>query len=286
VNWRELDEHEFVKLVGELLARLGFVDIDYQGAGPDGGVDLFATELLPFTVQGRVPFRWAIQCKFSAAGASRAVTDAEVRDIEGILRSDRYQVQDPRGYMLVTNRRIAQNVIERLRGVDRASPYRTARLDGSGLVSMLSEHPELFLRYFGGARDLPDSPDRPSVIVPPTHGANKTMAPMIAIKLANPADESVPALAAQALIDTGSSISAIPEEFVEILRLQPVGVISLHTPGGVDEVSRYHVRLQIAPGNEFLVEVVALSVPMVLVGRDMLSKFSVTIRGDGGIELY
>jgi hypothetical protein len=106
MDWARLDDYVFVKLVGELLGRLGFVDIDSQGDGPDGGIDLFATELLPFTVQGRTPFRWAIQCKFSADPADKSVGDREVRDVEGLLRSKRYGAQEPRGYMLVTNRQI------------------------------------------------------------------------------------------------------------------------------------------------------------------------------------
>jgi len=70
IDWSKIDDYLFVKLVGELIARLGFVDIEHQGEGPDGGIDLFATELIPFTVQGRIPFRWAIQCKFSVNGTA------------------------------------------------------------------------------------------------------------------------------------------------------------------------------------------------------------------------
>src|SRR2546425_12726370 len=118
IDWTQIDDYTFVKLVGEMLTQLGFVNVDYQGVGPDGGIDLFATELVPFTVQGRIPFRWAIQCKFSRKGVNESVNDAEVRDIEGILRSERYQAQELRGYLLVTNRKVTQNVIERLRGTD------------------------------------------------------------------------------------------------------------------------------------------------------------------------
>jgi hypothetical protein len=128
MDWTRLDDYLFVKLVGELLGRLGFVDVDYQGDGPDGGIDLFATELLPFAIQGRTPFRWAVQCKFSSDGQQSSVNDREIRDVEGLLRSERYVVQEPRGYMLATNRKIVQNVVERLRGIDRRSQYRTARI--------------------------------------------------------------------------------------------------------------------------------------------------------------
>ena len=118
IEWSQIDDYLFVKLVGEFLAKLGFVDIEYQGEGADGGIDLFATELVPYTIQGRVPFRWAIQCKFSEKGTAKAVNDSEIKDVEGILRSERYSAQDARGYMFVTNRRLVQNVIERLRGIN------------------------------------------------------------------------------------------------------------------------------------------------------------------------
>lgn len=87
IGWPRCDDYQFVKLVGDLLGRLGFVDTDYQGDGPDGGIDIFATELLPFTMQGRTPFRWAIQCKFSIKAGDACVNDNEIHDVEGILRS-------------------------------------------------------------------------------------------------------------------------------------------------------------------------------------------------------
>jgi hypothetical protein len=284
LSWQHLNDYEFVKLVGELLARLGFVDVDYQGDGPDGGVDLFATELLPFTIQGRVPFRWAIQCKFSRAGLKAAVNDAEVRDVEGILRSDRYQSQNPRGYMLVTNRRIAQNVIERLRGVDRQSHFRTARLDGSGLASILAEHPALSSRYLDPSRGVVASPEKPKVIAPPSAGATRPQAPTVMVALANPASETQ-SMSTRAILDTGAEISCIPRPAVDLLRLQPVDYISLQRAAGPEQVPMYLVRMRIEHGPEHLVRVLALHDTM-LIGRDVLNQFTVVWRPDGGMELY
>ena len=119
LDWSKIDDYQFVKITVDLLERLGFVDIDQQGAGPDGGIDILATELIPFAIQGQKPFRWAIQCKFSALGLKGSVNDRDVQDVEGILRSERYTAQELRGYLLVTNRQIVQNVVERLRGIDR-----------------------------------------------------------------------------------------------------------------------------------------------------------------------
>lgn len=148
IRWEILDDHRFVQLVSELLKRLGFVDIHIQGDGPDGGLDIIATELVPMTFQGTRPFRWGIQCKFSKPGGRRAVNESEIRDVEGILRSNRYQKYGLQGYMVITNRRVSQNVAERLLGIDSSSPYRAAWIDGSKLAQYLSEHPDLLDSYF------------------------------------------------------------------------------------------------------------------------------------------
>jgi hypothetical protein len=126
IRWEILDDHRFVQLVSDLLKRLGFVDIHIQGDGPDGGLDIIATELVSMTFQGARPFRWGIQCKFSNPGGRRAVTESEIRDVEGVLRSSRYQNHGLLGYMVITNRRVSQNVAERLLGID--GPLLTGRV--------------------------------------------------------------------------------------------------------------------------------------------------------------
>lgn len=149
INWTLLDNHKFVKLIANLLGRLGFVDIQIQGEGPDGGLDLFATEIVSFAFQGRRPLRWGIQCKFSASDLQKAVTPRDIQDVEGVLRSDRYSAHNLQGYMLVTNRRVSQNVVERLQGVDRNSNFRASYLDGEQLVLYLQEQAEILEDYFG-----------------------------------------------------------------------------------------------------------------------------------------
>jgi predicted aspartyl protease len=286
-DWQQLNDYQFVKLTGELLARLGFVDVDYQGDGPDGGVDLFATELLPFAIQGRVPFRWAVQCKFSQSGPQRAVNDADVRDIEGILRSDRYRAHDPRGYMLVTNRRIAQNVIERLRGIDRQSHFRTARLDEAGFVAILGEHARLAERYFGGSGGFSHGLGRPRIIVPPVAGATSQQPPTVGVELSNPADESTQPVTTRGVLDTGAWITVIPEPLVSLLRLRPTKKVMVQTAGGKNQrVLMYHVRLRIERDEVLLRRVIAIDTEFVLIGRDVLNNFTVMLRPDGGIELH
>ncbi|MCC6155876.1 MAG: restriction endonuclease, partial [Candidatus Hydrogenedentes bacterium] len=83
LDWKTLDDYRFVRLVGEILSRRGFIDIDYQGGrGQDGGIDLFATEPVGFAMRGPVPYRWAIQCKYSSKGTSaKSVNDSEIKDV-------------------------------------------------------------------------------------------------------------------------------------------------------------------------------------------------------------
>lgn len=286
LDWNRIDDYGFVKLVGELFGRFGFVDIDYQGDGPDGGIDLFATELLPFTVQGRTPFRWAIQCKFSVKGKEASVNDAEVRDVEGILRSDRYQMQAPRGYMLVTNRKIVQNVIERLRGIDRRSQYRTARVDGSHLESMLAEHPELVERYFGERRSGPLGFRKPVVIVSPPSGDAHAFPPSILVALSAPTSTPTPATKVRAILDTGASTSIIPEQMAHALALQPIGYALVSTPAGQMEMPHYKVQIAIEQIGQFQVEMLGAELDTVIIGRDILRRFNTFIRADGGLDLY
>ena len=159
LKWELLDDEWFVLLAADVLIARGYA-IQYQGAGPDGGVDIFATQtiLIGFDIQ---PFTWAVQCKFSRSPAkAKAVNDSEIKDIEGILRSSRYQTLKPRGYMLVTNRRIAQNVIERLRGVNDQTAFRTCAMDGKRLTTFLAENTKLVLEYFTDSAKLTVASDK------------------------------------------------------------------------------------------------------------------------------
>src|ERR1043165_4257843 len=85
IDWNRIDDHEFVQLTADLLRKMGFVDIQVQGIGPDGGVDLIATELVAFAIQGQQRFPWGIQCKFSKNGTRMSVNDREIRDVTGYL---------------------------------------------------------------------------------------------------------------------------------------------------------------------------------------------------------
>jgi hypothetical protein len=145
LKWHLLDDESFVYLISEVLAANGYA-VRYQGDGPDGGVDLFATQTISFAFDSQ-PFTWAVQCKFSKT-PEKAVNDSEVKDVEGILRSSRFQSLHPKGYMLVTNRRISQNVVERMRGINDGTAFRTCAIDGRRLTSLVGANAELVFKYF------------------------------------------------------------------------------------------------------------------------------------------
>ncbi len=109
---------------------------------------MFATEMVAFAFQGARPIRWGIQLKFSEKGTEKSVNDIEIRDVEGILRSARFSSQKVQGYMLITNRRVVQNVVERLRGIDNQTEFHATYIDGYQLSQYLSEQPKLLNEYF------------------------------------------------------------------------------------------------------------------------------------------
>lgn len=145
-DWSDLDEDSFVHLVGDLLSAEGH-DVKWQGAGPDGGLDLISSERVVFGFNDPQPFKWGVQCKFSWS-PRKAVNDTEVRDVMGILLSSRYQAEKLNGYMLVTNRRVSQNVVERLRGINDQTSFRTCVVDGTDLSLRLQSEGNVACKYF------------------------------------------------------------------------------------------------------------------------------------------
>ncbi len=280
IDWNLIDDYIFVRLVGDLLVRLGFVDVDFQGAGPDGGVDLFATELVPFAVPGRIPFRWAVQCKFSKKGNRASVREAEVRDIEGLLRSDRNQAQRLQGYLLISNRRISNNVVERLRGIDRSSHFKTAIIDGAGIEDLLKQHDVLVDRYFGWTKSG-DAHRRPSVISPMSSADGL---PTLRLELGVVGSRP---LKVSAIVDTGFT----GDVFVPSGFFGPAAKISATTHLQLVDGSRvaavvYRCKLRFV-GTRITTSVLALSADGkdILIGMGVLRRFNTILGPDGTVVL-
>ena len=151
LDWSLLDDELFVRLVADVLRSKRHTDIKIQGDGPDGGIDIISSELVSVGFNDPRPFKWAVQCKFSSS-TQKAVNDKDVWDVEGILRSSRYQSEKLSGYMLVTNRRVSQNVIERLRGIDEQSSFKTSVIDSAKLSLLLQEYKDVARKYFKGIK--------------------------------------------------------------------------------------------------------------------------------------
>lgn len=283
-DWSGIDDHEFARLVGDLLARLGFIDVDYAGVGPDGGVDLLATELVPYTMQGKRSLRWLVQCKFSANGAAKAVKDNEIKDVQGILRSDRFAAQRPGGYMVVTNRKIANNVVERLRGIDRDSRYRSAWVDCTRLEQLLADHPEVQELYFGTDSCRLPSLGPPEAIVSPRSGFSG--APRVTVRVGVPGTDRNTMV--EATLDSGASCTVIPFRLVKELKLRARSIVALRGfDGDTRRWAQYYVTMQIQnlpPRNARVVAVPRRRTG--LIGWDILSGYRVLFDHRGAVRLW
>ena len=103
-------------------------------------------------------------------------------------------------------------------------------------------------------------------------------APMVEVKGSNPYLQV--SEKARAKLDTGASMSVIPQDWVERLRLMPLGVIDV---SGFDEewreVRTYMVDLAFDGFRFDWVEVIASRRDNVLIGRDILNHLKITLDG-------
>lgn len=277
LDWKLINDYEFVYLAADLLRRLGFIDVHVQGDGPDGGLDLLATELVHLAVPGPQPFRWGIQCKFSTKRKGRAVNDSDVRDVEGILRSDRFQGQDLRGYMLITNRRVSQNVVERLSGINRKSHFRTCYIDGTRLQQLLTENSILMERFFSEGRQAVRSLGAP-LVVPILHqinlvnfinNAGEDLEEQVSFPPAINVEVGIPGhapISARALLETGADVSIIAPALIMMLEQSsgtklPIGrsvkFFNESVPAGVTFEPCYRINVKIRDTTFHDIEVIA-----------------------------
>ena len=274
LDWKHIDDHDFVYLCADLLRNLGFIDVLIFGDGPDGGLDLLASELVSFAFQGQRPFRWGIQCKFSVAGKHRAVTDRDVSDVEGILRSDRYVQHALRGYLLMTNRRVAQNVVERLQGIDRQSQFRATYTTGEDFEQMLINRPHLVDKYFVVLPDLRRRIGRPTLLSPISH--DNLVVP-VEVKDAFFPEKVVKV---EGIFDQGADISTIPGYVVKVLNLTARDTIEIiDFTGTTIRQDVYFVKLRIADGEFVAARAIATHASEVSIGNDILKQMAYLVDG-------
>jgi len=175
---------------------------------------LLATELLAFAVKGSIPFRWGIQCKFSKGGTEGSVRDDDFRDVEGILRSSRFASQGLQGYMLVTNRKVVQNVIERLQGIDKASQFRTAVMDGLRLPKAIEIHEIIRAKYFNESGMGSEELGVPGYVSELNLAGRGPTIPLT--NLFGGQERRL-----DATIDSGANLTVLPKEIAEDLGIPP-----------------------------------------------------------------
>ena len=276
IKWERIDDREFIHIVADLLRSIGFIDVHIQGDGPDGGLDLIATELVRFAIQGAQAFTWGIQCKFSKAGARKAVNDNEIKDVEGILRSDRYSGHRLRGYMIITNRRIVQNVIERLQGIDRGSQFRTASLEGVQLNRRLAEQPELIEKYSQASPRRVEELGLPTLLQSQVDDKARHL---VAVEAWS--EEDQPRRTVMAILDTGASMSVIPESTYRNVGPSVCTVRKVTSAASTEPVLAQACILNLRIGDLVFRdhEVLVLNTHYAILGQDILKNYSVLFDG-------
>lgn len=89
-----------------------------------------------------------------------------------------------------------------------------------------------------------------------------------------------PRIEAPALIDTGADITAVPESFVERLKLYPIGRLQLEDANAVKTpVFTYEAYLALMGEPVKKVEVISTPYPFVILGRDWLQDYYVLLDG-------
>ncbi len=109
-------------------------------------------------------------------------------------------------------------------------------------------------------------------------------APVVPIRVGLPGTGAA-GVAVRALVDSGADLTVVPRGVAAQLRLPAVGEVSLSGVGRSSVRAVLHAARIEAAGREFLLEVLAVG-DDALVGRDLLNRCVVTLRGpDGVVEI-
>jgi len=143
--WEHFNGELFQDLISDLLAAENFL-VEPSGVGPDGGVDIIATEKIRFGYNPPEPFVWAVQCKFSSK--SQSITPGKIGEILNVVADERFKDKKLSGYLLATNVRLSTNLMSQLRGLnDFKLGFKTTFIDRSRLHGLLIKHPNIYKKY-------------------------------------------------------------------------------------------------------------------------------------------
>jgi hypothetical protein len=284
LDWKRISGQEFIGLSADVLRSAGFTHVHIQNGAPTTPrIDVFATELVPFTFGERRSLRWAIQCKFSVQGRKSTLRSDELQEIDSILRSECLSCYDLRGYMLVTNRTVAHDVTELLH--DKACRFgnRAMVIREYDLVNLLDAHGDIFDTYFGEHRH------RFAHLGPPVQALTTPCAdigPKIIIQVEAPFDPRR-RLSTEAVVDVGSSLSMLPESVLKPLGVTPCRKLLFQTAFGQYRLNVYDVVLKVAGRRFDGIQAVGGVHEYGLIGINVLANFVVLYDGPKkGLRLW
>jgi hypothetical protein len=94
------------------------------------------------------------------------------------------------------------------------------------------------------------------------------------------------AVKSQGIVDTGISMTCIPDKLIAQLGLQPVDRVTIATPIGIREVNAYFVDISIEKLLVSDIRAIGTEFDHVLLGRDSLKGFTVVLEPSGVVTLY
>jgi hypothetical protein len=104
-------------------------------------------------------------------------------------------------------------------------------------------------------------------------------APVIEVVLSNVRTRRLRVIV-PAILDTAADITAIPQHFIERLKLYQISTINVEGVNGVaDVVKTYHIRLQVGSFTQPQLQVIPVNFEFAVLARDVLNELVIHLDG-------
>jgi hypothetical protein len=143
IDFSELDGRAFEDLVADLLAELGFRNIDRKFAISDFGVDIKAQYSHPDPFGVEVTDTWLVEIKFYRQGR------ADLKSMHQLVGYLSGLPARSKG-LLITNGQLTSAARDWLKSTEASSRVEIRVIDGTELKRLLLQHRDLIERYFTG----------------------------------------------------------------------------------------------------------------------------------------